>query len=652
MSSPFIPRPRLTIRLGVTGTRSVAESVDAHEAAAHEAEVREKVGEVIATIAATMQRLATVPEIAEVYDLTQSPLIRMVSPLAKGADRLVAEVALAHHAELEVITPFPVDAYEKDSPDIVEEFRTLRDSAGGRVFELDGERHDEIDAMDKDDPARRVPQDERNRAYEAVGHMVVRNADLVIALWDRRPAEGRGGTGDIVRYAAAFGPPVVRISPDGAGEPEWIFDLADLHGATPWTSPRAPEPIGATIDRYLTATLTPPTPPTETKGFVERWLCCSRSAEDPLKAFLAEMPRRRRFWWRLYDAVIRIFAGRPDSRGDSGPTAVPPQAPVWCHWQAIRSPADDLAVVFSERYRTAAVLAYLSAAVALMAAGFGLFHHHVAATATEFAGLLVIFVLYCANLRMRWHKRFVSYRLLAELARNQQALALVGSSLPIDATNRATGEVSDDDAEQETWVGWYFQAMMRGSPLPTGSVAQALPEIIGVIRTSLLDDQRRYHERNHARCETAAENMELVSGILFFLTIAVVIIELLMVCHEFEEKVSHLLAFLHLSGHIGGFLGFVTISAASCSAALFGILSFSELKVHAEQSARMAGIMAAASRRLEAAADALVRRGTTGRPMGSLHSQELAIELRRVTTEMLGDITGWSRLSRVKSLGL
>jgi hypothetical protein len=57
-------------------------------------------------------------------------------------------------------------------------------------------------------------KDTRIEAYEQAGQYIVDNCDVLIAPWDGRPAAGRGGTGEIVRYARGGKRPVVWICPD------------------------------------------------------------------------------------------------------------------------------------------------------------------------------------------------------------------------------------------------------------------------------------------------------------------------------------------------------------------------------------------------------------------------------------------------------
>src|SRR5712692_7019044 len=64
---------------------------------------------------------------------TETPII-VLSSLAEGADRLIAQVALDHGAKLIAPLPMPADEYRRDfepglKPDVATEFDRLKDQA-------------------------------------------------------------------------------------------------------------------------------------------------------------------------------------------------------------------------------------------------------------------------------------------------------------------------------------------------------------------------------------------------------------------------------------------------------------------------------------------------------------------------------------------
>ncbi len=125
-----------------------------------------------------------------------SPLsLKVLSPLAEGADRLVAKEVLKHRkSELWVVLPMMKEEYLKD-------FET---SESKREFE---------ELLSKDEDYKVLPEAvSRNESYEQVGRFVVDNCDALIAIWDGEPSRGQGGTAEIVEYARSGNKPLFWIS--------------------------------------------------------------------------------------------------------------------------------------------------------------------------------------------------------------------------------------------------------------------------------------------------------------------------------------------------------------------------------------------------------------------------------------------------------
>jgi hypothetical protein len=123
---------------------------------------------------------------------------RLVSPLAEGSDRIVAEEASALGWELMSPLPFRREDYEKDFQTVESrrEFDRLLGRAT-RVRELSG---------------RRDTKSDQDSAYAAVGRLVLDVSDVLVAIWDGRDARGEGGTAEIVQEAGSRGLPTVWIS--------------------------------------------------------------------------------------------------------------------------------------------------------------------------------------------------------------------------------------------------------------------------------------------------------------------------------------------------------------------------------------------------------------------------------------------------------
>jgi hypothetical protein len=118
----------------------------------------------------------------------------IISPIAEGADRLVAETVLKwkgiremDKSNLEVVLPLPEEDYLNDfkTSESKDDFKALFAKAKSVI------------TLEK--------ADSRKAAYEQVGRYVVDNCDVLIAIWDGKPAAGKGGTAEIVGYARKIG---------------------------------------------------------------------------------------------------------------------------------------------------------------------------------------------------------------------------------------------------------------------------------------------------------------------------------------------------------------------------------------------------------------------------------------------------------------
>ena len=52
-------------------------------------------------------------------------------------------------------------------------------------------------------------------SYLEAGKRIVDKSDIIIAVWNNKPAEGKGGTADIVNYARRKNRPLIIINPEG-----------------------------------------------------------------------------------------------------------------------------------------------------------------------------------------------------------------------------------------------------------------------------------------------------------------------------------------------------------------------------------------------------------------------------------------------------
>jgi hypothetical protein len=117
------------------------------------------------------------------------------SSLAAGADQIFASIVLEQGGHLHVIVP--CEGYETtfSKREDLDRYKSLLSKA------------DIVDTLNYSEPS--------EDAYLTAGHRIVDSIDLLIAVWDRKPAKGKGGTGDIVQYGRHRGIDVKVIWPSG-----------------------------------------------------------------------------------------------------------------------------------------------------------------------------------------------------------------------------------------------------------------------------------------------------------------------------------------------------------------------------------------------------------------------------------------------------
>jgi hypothetical protein len=189
--------PACVIRVGVTGHRPSKLPQDQIP------HIREAVREILKLTRTTTEEIA---KSKQSYS-SQAPVFRIVSSLAEGSDRLVAEEGLALEFSLECPLPAHRDEYRPDFKEqsSAETFDQLLCQAKA-VFELDGQRSGEW---------------LETAAYEAAGRMVLSHSDVLITIWDGKRGEP-AGTGQMVGEARQVGIPIVRIDPQDPARIEFL----------------------------------------------------------------------------------------------------------------------------------------------------------------------------------------------------------------------------------------------------------------------------------------------------------------------------------------------------------------------------------------------------------------------------------------------
>ncbi|NMO54287.1 hypothetical protein HH310_24270 [Actinoplanes sp. TBRC 11911] len=381
-----------------------------------------------------------IPATVPVSDRTSLQL-GVVSPLAEGADRLVAKAVLRHPgATLEVALPLPPEEYKRD-------------------FATEESRQEFDELLRRAQLVTVLPQaGNRQDAYQRVGHYVVNRSDVIIAVWDREPSRGKGGTAEIVAHARDRGTPLFLVAPQG--EPE--VEEEPGHGFP--------------INDYR-----------EIDDF--------NDDEIPSAEFSGEISRQ----------TDRLLT---DSRAAGlADQAVKPYL-AWSVPHLVR--ADHLALRYQRFYQRLGNLLFGGTFLAVAAAATQALLTSTSWLLALLEGLLmtVLLVAVVYARRRRVHAHWISYRRLAERYRIAlfQGIAALGIS-------RLVGWDRIDIDPPRDWVRRLFEEVWISRP--TGTLAGSNPvQLRDFLLRAWLDDQFAYHVRTVRKYERRDRFLSRSVGIL------------------------------------------------------------------------------------------------------------------------------------------
>ncbi|WP_448579699.1 hypothetical protein, partial [Thermaurantiacus sp.] len=241
------PRPPFVLTLGVTGHR--LSRIPAH----FHPHVQARIIAVVESLKTAAIGLAS--EGARWFAPVQ-PELRILSALADGADRWVAETAIAAGFTLDAVLPFPPETYAMDFQE-GEERSSMQKlfTAAERKLVLPGCRDDDVGA------------------YATAGEATVAHSTILVAVWDGEPGRGWGGTADVVETAVDSGVPVVQIPPDPALPIRLLWPQFEPFAAPPHYAVHAPSRpfTAAELEGLLRKLLLPPDEPSE-RAFLAQFL--------------------------------------------------------------------------------------------------------------------------------------------------------------------------------------------------------------------------------------------------------------------------------------------------------------------------------------------------------------------------------------------
>ena len=164
--------------------------------------------------------------------------VRLISGFAEGADQMAAASCPADWT-VEAVLPFPKDEYLKD----------FEQSATGDGRDV---RDELLKSLARAAVVTELPTPpERNHGYVQCGNFLLRQIDVLIAVWDGAEPKP-GGTGAVAQEACNGGIPVVWIA-TGGDRPIALLESFEDDKPVCARAPGAQTALQATLDPILAA---------------------------------------------------------------------------------------------------------------------------------------------------------------------------------------------------------------------------------------------------------------------------------------------------------------------------------------------------------------------------------------------------------------
>ncbi|MDH7975255.1 hypothetical protein QH494_23975 [Sphingomonas sp. AR_OL41] len=505
------PLPPLVFTVAITGHRSIK----ADHAALHD-----RIVEVFARCAARLDEQRAANDLDAPRPVTR----RFISGMAEGADQIGMRAAQASDGwSCEAILPFGREAFLRTFIDPVLGAATLDAliTADTPVLELADWTWTGHADQDPDNEYWRA------RRYVTLGQMLVRQADLLIAVWNEKPPERRGGTAEVVVEARHAGVPVLWLHADTLAPRSIVPAATGLRNFTigqpdAGSFPGEEDAIAAAVANCLLGGEAKRA--AAVKAFlvderVPRWqrrggkqIIGTHSATYSLLLWLSLLGSGLRRWpfvparrlpdptwrpgwfarrWRFLVQEIGFFwdtkLGRApgDSTPDDRPAIVAATA-VDAPIAPFMARADAIATRLGHKYRSAYVGIFVLAGVAVALANLGLFvpYGEPWFVLGELGAIGLAIWQWMRLSGQRWlfwrgnntHQRWLDARLVAESLRSTQFLSWIGFGGRRIVEEMAASDrpaIADDDSEAAA-AARAEQAVSQGKPLWSPWVANAV----------------------------------------------------------------------------------------------------------------------------------------------------------------------------------
>lgn len=422
-----------------------------------------------------------------------------ISPLAKGADRMVARSILKlPNSRLKVFLPFDIDAYRNDFEKGAdrEEFEELL-----KVSIFQHQCSQEKPGNFKDD--------HRNEKYLQCGKEVVDACEILITVWDGNIAKGTGGTGgtaDIVKYALTWGRTILRIDPNNPSAPATLLvtpkhsDEEDNNKPFYEEHPLPSKAKTLSINyvhfaEFVRYTLRP-------RAKIETAIAeCTRQLKDLAKTTSLPYSHIK----PLLDHLI----------------------PTYVH-------ADQRAATYQKWHVRTSKAIHLFAAIAVtIVVGQVIFRpHELWIIWFEICSMIAVVAALIFSNILGWHEKWIDYRFLAEQLRTIM-FTIVTQGNP-DSELKQSSQTLPFYNKPKNWIDFLVAGQVKDVLANLKSSAE-LEAVKGFVIKGWLTDQKEWHKKNAKRKKQVEHKLQRTVLILFCITLAMAVLHLSGVGHGHIE---------------------------------------------------------------------------------------------------------------------
>ncbi|MBD3585112.1 hypothetical protein HHX48_05110 [Salinimonas sp. HHU 13199] len=644
VDSPLVP---MTLRVGVAGHREHASISQDNDI------LIRQITTLYSLINTQLKRCHTHAHAQTLYAKAE-PVLRLISSMADGADRLLLEPSLVKEDyELACVLPFDAREYAKDFDADSQRiyFELLQKAHYGtpesKVLELDGRR------------------EEADIAYRDCAEVLVKNCDVLIALYDGKDKAGYG-TAWTTTLALSEKIPVIWIDTEYACQ---LYFMHRENGKTitePFTETALHKWLGHILlfDTLLCA-------PDDVRKNDLTWRILQRFnvfASEPGLSLRPEivpdfndrgpvtMTRGRKSLLHNGFACLRRMLISSDSikqevrrheaqlpqsakladDGDS-PQAENFHTPASHAYFAAYLRADRLASFYASMHRSTFLYIYLFGAAALMVAALAIaFSDPVLYGQTalicaliEMVLLLLIYILYKRDHYTRLHDRWLEYRCIAEFLRPTLFLSLFSSHFPMrrfrDSEEVLGRNLLGHGGPERCWAYLYTETVLRWTGFSGRKMEQTyLSDALRFTQKHWIHEQYHYHTRNAIATKQMGRRLAKISEGMFVATIIVVATKILLTYYLPEYYTIS-----KLCGLLAAWLPVIGTTA-------FAIRNHAEFEISAQRSLSAREVLLGYHCNISALGS------------GAFTAKEIETLLRELTAQSITETADWLEIYEVK----